>query len=141
MKFNLIRTFILLTAFIVFYTACKKNTVKPTATKTATDYKALSSQVGLSLYKSLTGTYGGTNINNGITPPANVSAATSRSFTNAPVNLLCGFSVTTGYNTKATAGDTAKTFFGNINFVYLRKESRYAQVFHICSFPFNNFGC
>jgi hypothetical protein len=118
MKTNFARLPALLIAAILFCASCKQAAVNPATTNT-TDYKALSSQVGLSLYKSLTGTYGGTNINNGITPPANVSAATSRSFANAPANLLCGFSVTTGYNTKATAGDTAKTFFGNITFVYL----------------------
>jgi len=117
MKTNLIRIAAII-AVAFFYASCKQAAIKPADSNTI-DYKALSSQVGLSLYKSLNGTYGGTSINSGITPPANVSAATSRSFANAPVNLLCGFSSNSGYNTKATAGDTAKTFFGNITFVYL----------------------
>jgi hypothetical protein len=117
MKTNFTRIPALLIAAILFYASCKQAAVNPAAN--TTDYKALSSQVGLSLYKSLTGSYGGTNINNGIKPPANVSAAANRNFAAAGVNLLCGFTADTGYNTKATAGDTAKTFFGHIHFVYL----------------------
>src|ERR1700753_3566025 len=96
MKPNLIRTFLLLLAVMVFYTACKKNTIKPVATQTATDYKALSSRIAVTFYKSITGQYGGTDVSKGIKSPFGTNAAGHKTvFSTVP---LCGFAVDTSYS-------------------------------------------
>src|SRR6185437_15371210 len=120
MKLNLIRTFLLLSAFIVFYTACKKNTVKPIVTQAATDYKALSSRLAVTFYKSITGRYGGTDVSKGIKSPFGTNTAGHKSvFSTSP---LCGFAIDTSYNytvpDPVQIFDTIHRYHGRFHFVY-----------------------
>jgi hypothetical protein len=123
MKFTFKITIAVLISIVVFYTACKKSENKSTAATTSTtDYKALSSQIASGLYKSLTGSYGGININDGISQPKTGAANRKLQVTNRANSLnpvsLCGFVVDTAFNSKVTAHDTTKTVKGSFHFVY-----------------------
>ncbi|WP_295794556.1 hypothetical protein [Mucilaginibacter sp.] len=107
---------LLLLAVVYCYTSCKKSAIKP-VDKTNTDYAALSKQIALNLVQSISGKYGGANINEGIKAPSHISSNHSGPVLFS-VNPLCGYTIDTTYNTTATAGDTTKTFFGNFKFVY-----------------------
>ena len=119
MKLNFTRTLAVLIALVFLYTACKKNAATPVAKTTAADYKALSSQIASGLYKSLTGGYGGININDGISAPK-TAAINHKPFMLNSVNpvSLCGFVVDTAFQTKFSVQDTAKTIKGSFHFVY-----------------------
>lgn len=116
MKLRSTRVLLLLVAVICCYISCKKSQTKPAA-KNAIDYPALSKQIAFNLVQSISGKYGGANVNDGIKAPSYISAShTGRALFSA--NPLCGYTIDTTYNTTATAGDTAKTFFGNFKFIY-----------------------
>jgi hypothetical protein len=116
MKLRFTRTLLLLLAVICCYASCKKAETSP-VDKNTTDYAALSKQIALNLVQSISGKYGGTNINEGIKAPSHISANHAGPVLFS-VNPLCGYTIDTTYNTTATAGDTVKTFFGNFKFVY-----------------------
>lgn len=116
MKLRSTRVLLLLLAVICCYISCKKSQTKPVA-KNAIDYPALSKQIAFNLVQSISGKYGGANINDGIKAPSHISAShTGRALFSE--NPLCGYTIDTTYNTTATAGDTAKTFFGEFKFIY-----------------------
>ena len=125
MKLNFTRTFLALAAATLFYTGCKKDTVKPAVTTpvtTATDFKALSSQTALMFYKSINGQYGGTDISKGISSP--FSTKTGRRVVNS-IAPLCGFVIDTSYNytidngqNKLSLTDTLKTYSGRFRFQF-----------------------
>ena len=121
MKLNFTRIITLFIAAVFLYTSCKKVGNAPGANtpSTTTDYKSLSSQIALSLYKSLTSGYGGINVNSGL------SATKTAAVSHQPVLMnsldafsLCGFIVDTAFNTKTTANDTTKKINGSFHFVY-----------------------
>ena len=125
MKLNLTRTTLLFAVFILVYSSCKKNTIKPvaaTTTATPVDLAALSSQVGVTFYKSINGQYGGTDISKGITSP--FSTKTGRRVVNS-IAPLCGFVIDTSYNytidngqNKLSLTDTLKTYSGRFRFQF-----------------------
>jgi hypothetical protein len=123
MKTNITRAILCLACFMLFYTACKKNTVKPVATTTTTvDYGKLSSQTAVAFYKSITGQYGGADVSKGIKSPFSTKAARRALFSTAP---LCGFVIDTSYNYTIDTGpdihsltDTLKTYSGTFRFQY-----------------------
>jgi hypothetical protein len=119
MKLNLIRNLALLVAVVFLYTACKKNVIPALAKTPAADYKILSSQIASGLYKSLTGGYGGININDGISSPKTATINHKPFMLNSvnPVSL-CGFVVDTAFQTKFNVHDTTKTIKGSFHFVY-----------------------
>jgi hypothetical protein len=116
MKLRFTRVLLLLLAVVCCYVSCKKTANKPVNPNTI-DYAALSKQITTTLAQSISGKYGGTNINDGIKAPSHISSNHAGPVLYS-VNPLCGFTIDTTYNTTATVGDTAKTFFGNFNFVY-----------------------
>jgi len=116
MKLRFTYMLLLLFAVVCCYVSCKKTANKP-VNKNTIDYAALSKQIVVTLQQSISGKYGGTNINDGIKAPSHISASHTGPALFS-VNALCGFTIDTTYNTTATAGDTAKTFFGNFKFVY-----------------------
>jgi len=114
------RTFkliLLFTAFALVYSSCKKS--ETTVVKSKTDYAALSGRIAVDLYKSITGQYGGANINNGIKAPVNLAGnKNARAFSALSMSPLCGFTIDTSYNYNQTAADTSINFSGNFHFVY-----------------------
>lgn len=98
----------ILAAVILINVSCKKNTANPTTTdKTA----ALSKQLALNLYHSLSSGVSTTN-NNGLKTGSTSSLKTMDVYT-------CGQSVTTGTNKTTIIGDTTRTELGNTIFTYM----------------------
>ena len=117
MKINFTRTLALMMATVFLYASCKKSANTHSAKTAAIDYKALSGQIALNLAQSLSGKYGGTNINDGISLPKNMSHSVRGLAVNS-INTLCGFIVDTAFNNKVTTHDTTKTVQGNFHFVF-----------------------
>jgi len=122
MKPNFTRSLILLSAVVLFYTACKKNTVKPTQTTAAkTDYASISSQLAVTFYKSITGQYGGANIGKGVTSPFSAKVGGTAASVTSP---LCGFVVDTSYSYSVHSSkhpspfDTTYTYSGSFRLAY-----------------------
>lgn len=118
MKPNIKYYIALLAILAVAYTSCNKTQTKPASS----NENAAASQLSLSLYKSLTGQYGGNNINNGIKATSAIHLSvrkTGASTLNSTssVQSLCGYTIDTAYNYSATANDTTKTFTGTFKFV------------------------
>jgi hypothetical protein len=114
MKLNFIRFFALAAGISIFYVSCKKGQTTPVA---QADYKALSSNIALSLYQSLTGKYGAASVNNGIEAPSNVGATNSGK-TLFSVTPSCGAIVQTPYSYNIVAHDTTGTTSGTLKFTY-----------------------
>ena len=121
MKTNLTRTLLILAAILIGYTACKKAETTPAASTTLIDYKTMSGQIAATLYQSITGQHGGTDVSKGITAPSNIAVSGYKVLANS-FNPLCGFTIDTTYNYKTGTNpinDTIKSYFGNFHFVYL----------------------
>jgi len=120
MKLNFTRLLFVLAAVVFFYASCKKADVPSVSnTTTSVDFKTLSSQIGTQFYKSITGQYGGTNVNKGITSPDEARVAANKKFSLNSVVPLCGTVIDTTYNTTTgTIMDTIKTHFENFHFTY-----------------------
>ncbi|MEO6980970.1 MAG: hypothetical protein ABI113_21420 [Mucilaginibacter sp.] len=122
MKLKFLRTLFVLSAVVFLYASCKKQGV-PSAgntTKGAIDYKTLSSTIGTQFYKSITGQYGGADVNKGITSPYIAHAGGNNRVLNS-IPALCGTVIDTTYNTKTGTNpiaDTIKTHFENLHFTF-----------------------
>ena len=106
MKRNLTRIAVALIAVTFSISACKKSEtgIKPTNTPKPNP-DAVAKQIVLSLYNSLSGKMGGTNINDGIKAPASVTRHNSKSLNS--ISSLCGFTLDTAYSSLTTSGDTS----------------------------------
>ena len=114
MKFKVTHMIAVALAGIVIYSSCQKSSV--TKTPVAPDYNSIASQVALNLNSSLTGQYGGTNINNGVAAPA--SLTTNKSDKSLFALPLCGSKIDTNYSSYTTSGDTIKWLSGQLNFTF-----------------------
>ena len=123
MKIHITRATLCLACFMLFYSSCKKNTVKPAANTTTTvDYGKISSQTAVTFYKSITGQYGGADVSKGIKSPFSAKVTGRSLFSASP---LCGFVIDTSYNYSISTGtntlsptDTIKTYSGTFRFQY-----------------------
>ena len=106
MKHNLTRIAIALIAVTFIFSACKKSEsgIKPASTPKPNP-DAVAKQIALSLYNSLSGKMGGTNINDGIKAPASVTRRNSKSLNS--ISSLCGFTLDTSYSSLTTSADTS----------------------------------
>jgi hypothetical protein len=104
-----------LISVLCIYTACQKSNV--TSNNQTIDPKLLSSQIALSFYNSISGQYGGVNINGGIQTPANLALNPTGPRING-LNSYCGYTVDTTYTNTATVHDTTKTSTTHFKFVY-----------------------
>ncbi|SHN12536.1 hypothetical protein [Mucilaginibacter sp. OK098] len=121
MKLNFTHLLFVLLAVVFFYASCKKANVPSVSNTTkAVDFKTLSSQIGTQFYKSITGRYGGTDVNKGITSPHEAAFAANKKFSLNSVVSLCGTVIDTTYNTITGTNpiDTIKTHFENFHFTY-----------------------
>ena len=120
MKINITRAVLCLAGFMLFYSACKKNTVKP-ATTTAIDYQKLSSLLATTFYKSITGQYGGIDVRKGIVSPFSVKNSGYQRLNTVSANPLCGFVIDTVYQYNNTSKDldTNYSHYGNFDFKYI----------------------
>jgi len=124
MKKPTLTSIILVAAILMlFFATCKKNSVKPVV-NTMPDYAAISSQAAVTLYKSITGQYGGIDVSRGISSPFNTNNAALRPLSVYSANPLCGYIIDTAYNYTTHSGaygNPADTIFnnkGNFKFVY-----------------------
>jgi hypothetical protein len=103
-------------AFI--YSSCQKTALKPVSTTpTTTGNDAVGAQIALNLAKSLSGQYGGTNINNGIKAPNSLILAKKGPAING-IYDLCNVSLDTTYNNTVLAHDTTLVTTGHLVFTY-----------------------
>jgi len=120
MKINFkgVGAFILLSAMALFYSACNKDN-KPAATQPTTPTSSTqiaSSQVAENIYQSLSGTYGGVNVYNGLKYPLDNSGK------NLPGKNTdgCGFLIDSNINYSFNSGDTIKSkSHGSLYFYFL----------------------
>jgi len=123
MKKPTFTSIILLAAILMlFFATCKKNSVNPVV-NTKPDYASISGQAAVTLYKSITGQYGGTDVSRGISSPFSTKNAALRPLSYSSANPLCGYIIDTAYNytTHSGTGAPADTIFnhtGNFKLVF-----------------------
>lgn len=110
MKFSEKITFTLLSALILLNLSCKKNETNTTTTPDNT--AAISKQIALNLYHSLSGSVN-TATNNGL------KTGSTSTLKTMSVQHPCGQAVTTGTNKSTVSGDTTRSYVGNSIFTYM----------------------
>jgi hypothetical protein len=109
------KTVLALLVVVAFaYTACTKSQTSATNT---TNTATLSKQLALGLYNSLSGKYGGANINDGIKVPASLSPYSKGPRINS-VTPFCGYVIDTTYSNHTQSGDTSRVFGGHFKFTF-----------------------
>jgi hypothetical protein len=103
-----------LIAITCVYSACKKSATTPSNTSNTAQ---ISKQIAVNLYKSLSGQYGGSNINDGIKAPFNLAPGHKGPSINS-VNPYCGYLIDTTYNTTTVLVDTTTGHSGHFKFTY-----------------------
>lgn len=118
MKLNLIRIFLMLSVFVIFYTSCKKSGLQPLPSAKNPKTDSAAKQIAAGLFQSLNGTYGGVNINDGIHTPANFTASHSGPVIQS-VDPMCGFTIDSTYNYHRDLVDVATNhYWGRFKFTY-----------------------
>jgi hypothetical protein len=112
MKFSLKVALPLLAGVVVFYTSCNKTSNTPAAQTAGAD--VVSSEVAASLTQSLAGTYGGVNLNSGVTTP---SVINDNHTVNTP-NSLCGFTADAPLDYDTNTGATRSHTTGRLIFYF-----------------------
>ena len=109
----------LLAGVALILNGCSKTqNAKPNNTNTAVDKQTQAGVIAMNLYQSLTGQYGGVNINNGVSMPAIASNSVSNQKVNS--DFVCGFYVNNGINYTTNIGDTIKSAsHGSLAFYYV----------------------
>jgi hypothetical protein len=110
MKFNLKGALALLMGVTFFYTGCKNNNT-PAPASPVVSADLVSNQIALNIAQSLSGSYGGVNLNDGISSPAIATSGASHRAVNS-MNSLCGFFVDSTLNYNTNIGDTIKSHTG-----------------------------
>jgi hypothetical protein len=123
MKLNLTRALIAFAVVTLFYTACQKSGTKPatstttSGTTTAVNEDALAVTMATNIYKSMTGGYGGANINQGLNAPASIGKKTNKlQLDNA--SSLCGYVIDTTASSTTNAHDTTLFESDRFKFIY-----------------------
>jgi len=106
----------LLLAISFIYTACKKTVTRPgNSPFNAADF---SRQLAVNLYKSLSGQYGGADINDGIKSPLEITSPGHKGLRVNGVNPYCGLTIDTTYSTSETVADSLKNYYTRYKFTY-----------------------
>jgi hypothetical protein len=108
---------------VFFYAGCRKSETKPVVKLTSVTDTS-NAKIAFALMQGLSGVYGGANINDGVKAESNITDGQSHGVIVFKKVPLCGFTIDTTFNTKSKAADTAKTFFGNFNFIYTCSTDR-----------------
>ena len=115
MKRNLTRIAIALIAVTFSISACKKSETRVTPVTTPQpNPDAVAKQIALSLYNSLTGQMGGTNINDGIKEPSSIASHNGKSLD--AVSSLCGYELDTAWQNYSVVNDTTYWTSSKFNF-------------------------
>jgi hypothetical protein len=116
MKLNLRIAIPLLMGVVVFYAACRKTENTPAANAPASD--AISATIAINLVQSLSGTYGGAGIKDGVNKSAAITAASPK--LKLQTTIHCGFFIDNGLDVKFNQGDSIKTHTtGSVNYFIL----------------------
>jgi len=100
----------------IVYSSCQKNQVNTTAAAKTTNMDAVASKIALSLSKSITGQYGGQNINDGVKASNGLGSKKGPAING--IYDICGVTIDTVYNTTTISHDTTNVLTGHFNFVY-----------------------
>lgn len=125
MKLTFKSTLALLTGVALFYTSCKKDNSSSKATGTSTQISATATaqknqaaQIATNLVHALSGTYGGVNVNDGVSQPGVATHSTSKAKINS-LNYTCGFFVDNGIHYTTNIGDSLKSVSdGSLSFYF-----------------------
>lgn len=123
MKLNFTRALIALAVVTLSYTACQKSGTKPsttstTSTKTTVNEDALAITMATNIYKSMTGGYGGANINQGMQAPQSIAAKGGNKLQLDAVSSLCGYVIDSTYSATTNANDTTSFVSTKFKFVF-----------------------
>lgn len=102
-------------AMSLVYTACKKSETAPA--KSPFNPADFSRQLAMNLYRSLSGQYGGANINEGIKAPSAVIPRKAGRRINS-INPYCGLTIDTSYSASETVSDSLKQYYTRYRFTY-----------------------
>jgi hypothetical protein len=122
MKLTFKGIFALLVGVSLFYTACKKSSQSQPASQSQND-ATVSGQIAMNLAQSLSGSFGGASIQDGVSPSTSVTSSTSklnnvRSLVRSKTSA-CGFFTDNGIDYTSNIGDTIKsTTKGSINYFF-----------------------
>ncbi|MES2810692.1 MAG: hypothetical protein V4619_18800 [Bacteroidota bacterium] len=106
---------IMLIATACLQAGCQKNINGPASGNLSA--AEMSKQMAVSLYKSLSGQYGGADINDGIKAPLSYTPGPNALKVTA-INPYCGMVIDTTYDFIEIVSDTVKTYFGHYRFTY-----------------------
>jgi hypothetical protein len=110
MKLYTKRAIILLLGVALSYSACKKDVKSTPVAQTQTaSTDVVSTQVATNLAQSLSGAYGGVNLNSGISSPSLATNSSSRAVNSLSSTATCGFFDDNGIDVKTNIGDTIKS--------------------------------
>jgi hypothetical protein len=122
MKLNFTRALIALAVVTLSYTACQKSGTKPTtsttSTKTTVNEDALASTMAVDIYKSMTGGFGGANINQGMQAPQSIAAKGGNKLQLDAVSSLCGYVIDSTYSATTNTNDTTNFTSTKFKFVF-----------------------
>ncbi len=116
MKIKFRLTLLLLIGAAFIYTACNKTSNKPASKTVGAD--VVSSQLALNLARSLSGSYGGVNIKNGISSPTFLTNKNSGRTINT-LNPLCGFIADSVLNYDSVIDTTTSHTQGRYKFFFI----------------------
>ncbi|MFD2872812.1 hypothetical protein ACFS5N_10060 [Mucilaginibacter ximonensis] len=97
------------------YTACKKSGTAPS--RSPFNPADFSRQLAVNLYRSLSGQYGGADINEGIKAPSAVIPGKKGPHINS-INPYCGLTIDTTYSASETVADSLKQYYTRYRFTY-----------------------
>ncbi|HVW98564.1 MAG TPA: hypothetical protein VHA56_21535 [Mucilaginibacter sp.] len=106
MKYFYKASAIVLICVLFVYAGCKKSGLNKSS-KTASE-KVVAGIVVSNLTKSLAGTYGGVSIKDGINPPSQITASSSKLKLNS-LSSLCGYTIDTTVTYTSNLGDSVKS--------------------------------
>ena len=116
MKLNIRIAVPLLMGVVLFCAACKKTENEPAASSSASD--VISATIATNLVQSLSGTYGGASIKDGVNKSATISAASPK--LKLQTTIHCGFFIDNGLDVNFNQGDSIKTHTtGSVNYFFL----------------------
>lgn len=102
---------------LLVYTSCRKDSTTAPSTQ-APNNSALSKQIALNLSKSLAGTFGGVNLNDGVNVSVEDHLGPHHACGCTHGNPLCGFYTDSLVNYNATIGDTTIHTGGDLKFYF-----------------------
>jgi hypothetical protein len=105
---------------VLIYSSCSKSITEPapSANKNSAQTLAISKQIATTLYKSLTGAYGGANIGSGIKAPSAITAAPKGGRRVNSITPYCGLTIDTALYFDFLHNDTTTTVDSKYRFTY-----------------------